>query len=183
MISAIRDAQARAPGASSQERDANRRLFLVPNAHVARLQVADIDRDGASRPGDRVTGIELVADGVRRTFPIKPTATVVLALGCIESTRLALESFPRRRTGAATRSWAATSWRICASTSRSRSIAPSSRRGCRPTPARPCATSCRPRASISRPTRPTVGFICRSTARASTPPLAAPTARRACCTA
>ena len=94
LISALRDAQARASGATPAERDADRRLFLVPNAHVSRLQVADVVRDGAPRPGDRVTSIELVADGARRTLPIKPSCTVVLALGCLESTRLALESFP-----------------------------------------------------------------------------------------
>jgi choline dehydrogenase-like flavoprotein len=64
--------------------DAARRLFLVPNAHVVRLQVADA----------AVTGIEAVAGGVRRVLPVKPGCVVVLAMGCIESTRLMLDSAP-----------------------------------------------------------------------------------------
>jgi choline dehydrogenase-like flavoprotein len=94
LISALRDAQGRTTGGSPTERDFNRRLFLVPNAHVSRLQVADVFRDGALHPGDRVTAIELFAGGTRRFLPLKPDGTIVLALGCFESTRLALESFP-----------------------------------------------------------------------------------------
>jgi hypothetical protein len=94
LIPAIRDAQARTTGASPAERDANRRLFLVPNAHVSRLDVGDVFQDGELRLGERVTAVEVFAEGVRRTLPIKPSCTVVLALGCLESTRLALEAFP-----------------------------------------------------------------------------------------
>jgi choline dehydrogenase-like flavoprotein len=94
LMSAIRDAQGRTAGGSPAERDFNRRLFLVPNAHVSRLDVADVSRDGALRPGERITAVDLSADGVRRRLPIKPGGMVVLALGCLESTRLALESFP-----------------------------------------------------------------------------------------
>lgn len=93
LVSAIRDAQARAAGATPQERDRARRLFLVPNAHVSRLAVGSVFRDGALRAGDRVTAVELFADGARRVLPVKRDCMVVLALGCIESTRLALESF------------------------------------------------------------------------------------------
>ena len=94
LMSAIRHAQASAPGDTAEARDASRRLFLVPNAHVSRLIVGDRFRDGAARAGHRVTGIEVFADGGRQVLALGPTATVVLALGCIESTRLALESFP-----------------------------------------------------------------------------------------
>ena len=94
LISAIRDAQGRTSGATPQERDFNRRLFLVPNAHVARLEVGGVFRDGELRPGDRVTAVELFADGARKVLPVKRDCIVVLALGCIELTRLALESFP-----------------------------------------------------------------------------------------
>jgi choline dehydrogenase-like flavoprotein len=94
LMSAIRDAQGRTSGHTPEERDFNRRLFLVPNAHVARLEVADAFRDGAPRPGDRVTAVELFVDGARKVLPVKRDCIVVLALGCIESTRLALESFP-----------------------------------------------------------------------------------------
>jgi hypothetical protein len=74
--------------------DNQARLFLVPNSHVSRLAVASVAMDGATTAGYRVTGIDLFTSGVRRFLPIKPTCTVVLALGCIESTRLALDSFP-----------------------------------------------------------------------------------------
>lgn len=94
LISALRDAQGRTSGATPQERDFNRRLFLVPNAHVARLEVGGVLRDGALRAGDGVTAVELFADGARKVLPVKRDCIVVLALGCIESTRLALESFP-----------------------------------------------------------------------------------------
>lgn len=65
-----------------------RRLFLVPRAHVIRLQ----------HSGGAVTGIELAYNGERRTLSapgnLSPDCQVVIAAGTIESTRLALESFP-----------------------------------------------------------------------------------------
>ena len=79
---------------ASSQPDDRARLFIVPNAHVRRLIVPAVFRDGSERDGYRVSGIELSVAGARRVLPIKPTATVVLALGCIESTRLALESLP-----------------------------------------------------------------------------------------
>lgn len=94
LMSALRNAQATAHGDTAEAQDFSRRLFLVPNVHVSWLAVAEVFRDGAARPGHRVTGIELFADGRRQSLKIGPTCTVVLALGCIESTRLALESFP-----------------------------------------------------------------------------------------
>lgn len=63
--------------------DAARRLFLVPRAHVVRLH-AD---------GGRAHTLEVEADGVRR-FLTLGTADVVLAASAIETTRLALASFP-----------------------------------------------------------------------------------------
>lgn len=86
LISALRSARG--------EPDDKARLFLVPNCHVARLEVPNVPKDGVSPASYRVTGIDLFVDGARRFLPIKPTCTVVLALGCIESTKLALESFP-----------------------------------------------------------------------------------------
>jgi choline dehydrogenase-like flavoprotein len=74
--------------------DSNDRLYIVPNAHVSKLRVPRVHRDGALRDGYRVDTVELWADGARKTLRVKPGATVVLALGCIDSTRLALESFP-----------------------------------------------------------------------------------------
>jgi choline dehydrogenase-like flavoprotein len=75
LIDAIREA--------SQVADRDRRLFLVPRAHVTRLQTE----------GDRVTAIDLFVEGARKTFALTPSACVVIASGTVESTRLALESF------------------------------------------------------------------------------------------
>lgn len=76
LVDAIREAAA-AP-------DSNRRLFLVPRAHVVRLYAT----------GGAVTQLEAVVDGQRRFLPINPNCAVVLAMGAVESTRLALTSFP-----------------------------------------------------------------------------------------
>jgi choline dehydrogenase-like flavoprotein len=67
--------------------DNRRRLFLVPNAHVTSLDVTS----GA------VSGIHAVAGGAAKFLAIPPTTAVILALGTVESTRLALLSFPRSR--------------------------------------------------------------------------------------
>ena len=86
LMSALRNARGQSDAAAG--------LFLVPNAHVSKLVVPSIPKDGANPDGYGITGIELFANGKRQFLSIKPTCTVVLALGCIESTRLALESFP-----------------------------------------------------------------------------------------
>jgi choline dehydrogenase-like flavoprotein len=77
LASACRDAAA-AP-------DSQRRLFVVPNAHVIRL-VTD---------GGAVTGIQASVNGEAKFLSVSPTCSVVLGAGTIESTRLALISFPR----------------------------------------------------------------------------------------
>jgi choline dehydrogenase-like flavoprotein len=64
--------------------DSLRRLFVVPNAHVVKLHTGN----------GSVQTIELSWNGQRKFLPITPECAVVLALGTIESTRLALESFP-----------------------------------------------------------------------------------------
>jgi len=67
--------------------NSRRRLFLVPRAHVIRLQY----------DGSRVTGIELAYNGQRRSLSVPANLSadcqIVLAAGTIETTRLALESF------------------------------------------------------------------------------------------
>jgi choline dehydrogenase-like flavoprotein len=71
--------------------NSRRRLFLVPRAHVIRLQ----------HNGSAVTGIDLTYNGQARTLSaptnISPDCQIVVAAGTIESTRLALESFPVTR--------------------------------------------------------------------------------------
>jgi hypothetical protein len=64
--------------------DASRRLFLVPRAHVVRLHAS----------GGVVHTIEVDVAGQRQFLPITPACAVVLAMGAIESTRVALASFP-----------------------------------------------------------------------------------------
>lgn len=64
--------------------DNERRLFLVPRAHVVKLHTN----------GDTVSAIEVRYNGEVKILNIDPACSVVLASGTIESTRLALESFP-----------------------------------------------------------------------------------------
>lgn len=79
LIEAVRDDVVRSGGI-----DSARRLFLVPRAHVVRIQTA----------GGIAQTIEVDVDGMRQFLPLAPGAKVVLAASTIESTRLALLSFP-----------------------------------------------------------------------------------------
>lgn len=76
LIDAVREA--------AGQSDAQRRLFVVPNAHVHSLDVAN----------GMVTGLHASVNGVARFLPIGASCSVTLAAGMIESTRLALLSFP-----------------------------------------------------------------------------------------
>src|SRR6266436_759229 len=64
--------------------DNTRRLFLVPHAHVVRLH----NSNGV------INAIELYYNGQQSFLGVTPDCAVILAAGTIESTRLALESFP-----------------------------------------------------------------------------------------
>jgi hypothetical protein len=64
--------------------DARRRLFLVPRAHVVRLDV----KDGGVR------SVEVDVAGKRHALLVQPGCMVVLAASAVESTRLALVSAP-----------------------------------------------------------------------------------------
>jgi choline dehydrogenase-like flavoprotein len=64
--------------------DNQRGLFVVPNTHVTRLVAA----------GGTVTGLQASFNGISKFLPINPNCSVILASGTIESTRLALVSFP-----------------------------------------------------------------------------------------
>jgi choline dehydrogenase-like flavoprotein len=79
LIGAIRE-----DAANSGGNDANRRLFLVPRAHVVRFHV----NAGA------VHTLEVDANGGRQFLSIQPDAAVILAASAIETTRIALHSFP-----------------------------------------------------------------------------------------
>ena len=84
MISAIRSGDNRGD-------DGGKKFFLVPNTHVRRLVCLPVPKDGAHPDSYRIHEIEVMFQGARRTIPVKPACMVVLALGTIESTRLALE--------------------------------------------------------------------------------------------
>jgi hypothetical protein len=79
LIEAIRDDVAGSGG-----NDAARRLFLVPLAHAIKLHAS----------GGAVHTVEIDVAGQRHFLPLAPGASVVLAASAIESTRLALHSFP-----------------------------------------------------------------------------------------
>lgn len=64
--------------------DWQRRLFFVPRAHVTKLHTTN----GA------VTTLELWVNGQHKFLDVSPQCAVILASGTIETTRLALESFP-----------------------------------------------------------------------------------------
>jgi hypothetical protein len=64
--------------------DSARRLFLVPRAHVIRLNAS----------GGIVNSIEVDVAGQRKFLAVSPSCAVVLAMGAVESTRVALQSFP-----------------------------------------------------------------------------------------
>jgi choline dehydrogenase-like flavoprotein len=70
--------------AASGLNDANRRLFLVPTAHVIKLHTT----------GGTVHTIEVDVNGQRKFLPVNPSCAVILAASAIESTRIALHSFP-----------------------------------------------------------------------------------------
>ncbi len=78
LIEAIRD-----DVAFSAANDANRRLFLVPVAHVVKLHAS----------GGAVHAIEVDVAGQRKLLPIGPQCAVIVASSAVESTRLALHSF------------------------------------------------------------------------------------------
>ncbi|MDZ4851032.1 MAG: family 16 glycoside hydrolase [Pirellulaceae bacterium] len=73
----------------SQGDDRHRRAFLVPGCKVKRL----------NSDGGNVHEIVVFVDGHEQRLRIPRTTSVVLAAGCIESTRLALESFPTPEMG------------------------------------------------------------------------------------
>lgn len=64
--------------------DSTRRLFLVPRTHIIRLNAS----------GGFVNSIEVDVAGQRKLLAVAPNCAVVLAMGAIESTRVALLSFP-----------------------------------------------------------------------------------------
>lgn len=84
LISAIRQDSDQSGG-----NDANRKIFLVPKVHVVRLYA----NSGV------VDTIEVEVNGQRKFLNISSSCSVVLAASTIESTRIALISFPTQLMG------------------------------------------------------------------------------------
>jgi len=89
LITAVREDIGDASSRGAASLDAGRQLLLVPRAHVVKLYVT----------GNVVSQIEVDVNGQRQFLGVAPECAVVLAAGTIESTRLALESFPRPEMG------------------------------------------------------------------------------------
>jgi choline dehydrogenase-like flavoprotein len=79
LVEAVREA-----AAASGLDDSKRRLFVVPLAHVVKLHTA----------GSVVQALEVDIAGDRKFLTIGPQCAVILAASAIESTRIALHSFP-----------------------------------------------------------------------------------------
>jgi hypothetical protein len=83
-VDAVREDAVRAISIDPNNPDWQRRLFYVPRAHVTKLHTAN----------GLVHTIEVWVNNQPKFLNISPQCAVVLANGTIESTRLALESFP-----------------------------------------------------------------------------------------
>jgi choline dehydrogenase-like flavoprotein len=83
LMEAARVAQVRSGGD-----DVKKRLMIVPDVHVTRLVTGQ--RNGATV----VTEVLLKQFGVEQSVPVPADGAVIIALGTIESSRLALISFP-----------------------------------------------------------------------------------------
>ena len=83
LMEAARVAQTRSAGD-----DVKKRLMVVPNVHVTRLVTAQ--RNGTTV----VTAVLVSQGGVEQAIQVPEDGVVIIALGTIESTRLALISFP-----------------------------------------------------------------------------------------
>lgn len=83
LFEGARTAQARSFGD-----DVKKRLMVVPDVHVTRLVTSQVGGQTT------VTSVLVNHQGAERSLEVPPGGQVVIALGTIESTRLALTSFP-----------------------------------------------------------------------------------------
>ena len=77
---------------------ADRRFAIVPRCHVVRLGLRP-DAEAPARGTRIVETVEVKVGGRNQSLRIKPHCQVVLAMSAIESTRLALDSFPLAGSG------------------------------------------------------------------------------------
>lgn len=78
LIDAIRDDS----NSNSSHGDVSRRIFLLPKTQVLKL----------NKTGNTVTSIDVNTNGQIQNIPLSATASVILANGTIEATRIALDS-------------------------------------------------------------------------------------------
>ena len=100
LIRAARIAASQADGAGVSA-DARKRLMIVPNCHVQEL-ITETQADNAVR----VTGVRVWQNGVSVDIPLAPPrnggqSAVVIALGTVETTRLAITTFQQSLAGRA----------------------------------------------------------------------------------
>jgi Domain of Unknown Function (DUF1080)/GMC oxidoreductase len=81
------EAEAAAGRTSPEVQNTKKRLMLVDNCYVTRLE----------RTGDRISRIFLKYQGVERQIDVPAGGKVFLALGTIENTRLALNTVPEKK--------------------------------------------------------------------------------------
>ena len=79
-------------------RESNLRIAVVPNAHVVRVGFRP-DAEAPERGSRVIDRIDVIVEGSARSLSIGHHCQVVLAMSCIESTRLALESFSLEGSG------------------------------------------------------------------------------------
>lgn len=84
--SRVAQGEAQKAGGTVDDQDAVKRLMLVSNAYVTRLD----------RSGNAITGVWAKSQGVERRIEVPPGGKVFLALGTIENTRLALNTVPEK---------------------------------------------------------------------------------------
>lgn len=100
LIRAARIAASQADGVGVSA-DARKRLMIVPNCHVQEL-ITETQADNAVR----VTGVRVWQNGVSVDIPLAPPrnggqSAVVIALGTVETTRLAITTFQQSLAGRA----------------------------------------------------------------------------------
>jgi hypothetical protein len=90
LFRAVRVAQSEAEAAgrpgTPEVQNAKKRLMLVDNCYLTRLE----------RSGARITGVVVKYQGTERTIPVPIGGKVFLALGTIENTRIALTTVPEK---------------------------------------------------------------------------------------
>jgi len=84
--SRVAQGEAQAAGGNADDQDAVKRLMLVNNSYVTRLE----------RTGNTITAVWAKSQGAERRVEVPPGGKVFLALGTVENTRLAKNTVPEK---------------------------------------------------------------------------------------